>query len=401
MSGQFREVQAEVLKAFQEEIPSVYYSDKTLVEFESWKTTMNHMYHDLMNFPPRLFSGQRLLDFGAGTGENTVYFSNWGAKCTLVEMNDKAHSISKEIFQKYSSNNEDHEFVLSSIFDFEHPAQFDIVHSRGVFAHTNDPETAFKKLASFLRPGGYLIYGDGNKAGNFQNMLQRLLVFTFADNWEDMVKVAEKLFNEDLDRAQKFANRTRRCIIFDKWVVPRLTNPSVSEVLTWMSESNIKLYSSYPPVVPAILSDSLHHKPFYAPEDFTDIAALTEAFWMIYNTEDRDQLPKILETFPNLSRTQYELTDYLDDFNSGNEFDPQTMNNCIENYLEALGAVDITSNLKSRMKVFFDEVSSVLTFADKNDLEGLSNYVGTCRELFRGGNGVRHIDFIGYKPEAE
>jgi hypothetical protein len=168
-----------------------------------------------------------------------------------------------------------------------------------------------------------------------------------------------------------------------------------------MSESNIKLYSSYPPVVPAILSDSLHHKPFYAPEDFTDIAALTEAFWMIYNTEDRDQLPKILETFPNLSRTQYELTDYIDDFNSGSEFDPQTMNNCIENYLEALGAVDITSNLKSRMKLFFDEVSTVLTFADKNDLEGLSNYVGTCRELFRGGNGVRHIDFIGYKPEAE
>ena len=67
-------------------------------------------------------------------------------------------------------------------------------------------------------------------------MLQRLAIFNFADNWDDMVKVAEILFKEDLDRAQKFANRTRRCIIFDKWVVPRLTQPSVKEVLGWFKK---------------------------------------------------------------------------------------------------------------------------------------------------------------------
>ena len=51
-----------------------------------------------------MFQGQKLIDFGAGTGENTVYLANWGAKCTLVEMNDKAQKISKEIFQKYTNN---------------------------------------------------------------------------------------------------------------------------------------------------------------------------------------------------------------------------------------------------------------------------------------------------------
>ena len=56
--------------------------------------------------------------------------------------------------------------------------------------------------------------------------LQFLILQTTGMTW---LKVAEVLFKEDLDRSQKFANRTRRCIIFDKWVVPRLTNPSIKE----------------------------------------------------------------------------------------------------------------------------------------------------------------------------
>ena len=40
----------------------------------------------------------------------------------------------------------------------------------------------------FLKKGGYLIFGDTSKAGGFQNMLQRYAVYTFADNWEKMMK---------------------------------------------------------------------------------------------------------------------------------------------------------------------------------------------------------------------
>ena len=47
-----------------------------------------------------MFLGKKLIDFGAGTGENTVYLANWGSNCTLVEMNDLAQDISKNVFQK-------------------------------------------------------------------------------------------------------------------------------------------------------------------------------------------------------------------------------------------------------------------------------------------------------------
>ena len=59
---------------------------------------------------------------------------------------------------------------------------------------------AFKKISSFLKPGGYLIFGDPNKAGGFQNMLQRYAVYNFSNSENDMIKVSEYLFKEDIDR---------------------------------------------------------------------------------------------------------------------------------------------------------------------------------------------------------
>ena len=156
MKKKYKDIQSQVLKAFQEEIPSIYYSDKSKNEFNHWRSVMDFHYHDLMKFPKRMFEGKSLVDLGSGTGENTVYFNNWGAKCTLVELNPDAFAISKNIFKKYSTNKKNTTFVNKSIYDFHTTTKFDIAHSRGVFAHTNDPEQAFKKLASLVKPGGYL-----------------------------------------------------------------------------------------------------------------------------------------------------------------------------------------------------------------------------------------------------
>ena len=123
-------VEGETLKTFQEELPSQYFSHKSEVEFKTYVKNAEFMYRKLFKFPPQMFRGAELIDFGAGTGENTVYLANWGAKCTLVEMNSQAQDISKEVFKKYTSNFEDHKFIHSSIFDYNplNSEQYDIVH---------------------------------------------------------------------------------------------------------------------------------------------------------------------------------------------------------------------------------------------------------------------------------
>src|SRR3989344_8568864 len=142
-----KKVEGETLKTFQEELPSQYFSHKSETEYWDYVGNAEFMYRELFKFPPQMFRGAELIDFGAGTGENTVYLANWGAKCTLVEMNPDAYAISKEVFKKYAQNFNDHKFILSSIFDYS-PAdgkQYDIVHCRGVLSHTAANETAFKK----------------------------------------------------------------------------------------------------------------------------------------------------------------------------------------------------------------------------------------------------------------
>ena len=65
---------------------------------------------------------------------------------------------------------------------------FDIVHCRGVLSHTGNKRKAFKKICSYVKKGGYLIFGDTNKAGGFQNMLQRYILYKFSKNDEEIVK---------------------------------------------------------------------------------------------------------------------------------------------------------------------------------------------------------------------
>ena len=392
-----KQTQEAVLKAFREEIPSIYFSDKTPEEFNQYKVNMHFFYRDLMKFPTEIFQGKKLLDFGAGTGENTIYLENWGAECTLVEMNPDAHEIQKEVFKKYSINFEKNTFINDSIYNFEQEGAFDIVHSRGVFAHTNDPDLAFKKLSNNLKENGYLIYGDGNKSGNFQNMLQRIAIFNYAQDWDKMVDVAEILFKEDLDRSQKFINRTRRSIIFDKWVVPRLTNPSVKEVLKWFKDNNLKFYNCYPNIIPNFIGDSLHHRPLLNILEMENLTLIPEAFWLIQNKMDNDVLPNSYIGVEDFGDSLNKMTSLVDDINLNDELNLDEMINISETYVSNLSNIDLLNDLKTRTKTFHDELVSFVSCLQSKDVNDLKQLISSFKQLFRGSQGNRHIDFIGYK----
>ena len=89
-----------VLKTFQEEIPSIYYSDKSKSEYKKFVDNAEYVYRDLFNFPKEMFNNKEMLDIGGGTGEQTVYLTNWGARITHVEMNSLAIEIAKKVFKK-------------------------------------------------------------------------------------------------------------------------------------------------------------------------------------------------------------------------------------------------------------------------------------------------------------
>ena len=86
--------------------------------FNEFSKNTEKTYRECFKFPPKMFSNTELIDFGAGTGHNTISLANWGAKCTLVELSDKSLGIAKEVFKLRAKNLSDHKFINSSIFLF-------------------------------------------------------------------------------------------------------------------------------------------------------------------------------------------------------------------------------------------------------------------------------------------
>ena len=96
--SKIEKTESETLKTFQRENPSQYFShSKKRSVYLNYSKMMEKIYTDDFKLPKKVFYNSEIIDFGAGTGDNTLHFANWGAKCTLVEMNSIAVKIAKKI----------------------------------------------------------------------------------------------------------------------------------------------------------------------------------------------------------------------------------------------------------------------------------------------------------------
>ncbi len=387
------------LKTFQTHIPSIYFSNKSKKQYEKYVKNAEYIYRDLFNFPPKMFLNSDLIDFGAGSGENTVYLASWGAKCTLVEMNNLAQNISKKVFKKYS-NIKKHKFIQSSIFDIKKTKKkYDIVHCRGVLSHTADNKAAFKKISSFLKPGGYLIFGDPNKSGGFQNMLQRYAVYRFSKSEKDMIKVSEYLYKEDIDRSFKTIPRTRNEIIYDRWVIQSQDDPSVNQVFSWMKENNLKFYSSYPKIPDFLFGNSLHHKDKRDIFKFKHIFSLSELIWMMQTDDDKKVVQIINNDLKDFSNSLNSLSSYVANCNMQTKIENKKFRH---RALKLSSEINDLNNFKlfnNKAKVFLNEAIKFIHLVQNKNIFIVKKFIKNSKYLFKAACGVRHIDFIAYKPK--
>ena len=393
-------VEKTVLNTFQEEIPSIYFSDKNKSEYEKFKDNAEYVYRELFNFPKEMFKNKKLLDFGGGTGEQTVYLTNWGAEITHVEMNSMAIAIAKKVFQKHGSNVDKHRFVNKSIFDFDTNKKYDIVHSRGVFSHTYNKEKAFNKLASFLKPGGYLIFGDPNKIGGFQNMLQRFIVYSLGKSRDHMEEICETLFHDDITRSVKSrAVRTRRSIIFDRWIIEQQDDPSIEEVLTLFQKNNLRFYSSHPKFVFPYLSNSVYSRKPFDIRLFKKYSILSEALYMIKNTEDDEDYDYYLNSVNKIYAKQKKLSDNLSSISPDSKISISSSIKMVNDYKKSVKNIDLAKPITARLNIFLKEVEGLLNILKTHDVIKVKKYLDKTKILFKGYVGVRHIDYIGYKEK--
>ena len=89
------------------------------------------------------------------------------------------------------------------MFDYPDTRKYDFVLALGSLHHTNEKERAFSIIASYLKPGGYLILGMIHR-GRASKQFAAIDFYKFAKTDEEIVAIAERLFKNDIDRAQEF-----------------------------------------------------------------------------------------------------------------------------------------------------------------------------------------------------
>lgn len=407
-----RFIEEQVLSTFKKEIPSQYFSHLNKAnKFYDHDNKVTNLYRFGLMLPPEFFSGKRVIDLGCGTGENTISLARWGALLTLVEINPDALEICKKVFSKYTNNFHKHKFINRSLYDININSlreTFDISHSVGVFTHVKNKSKAFKILAALTKPGGYVIYGDRNTYGGLQEMLQRYAIYyllnkstkKIIDTDEEIVDLAEILFSTDIDRSQKSIPRTRRAIIFDRWVIQQQDDPTINEVLSFFKKEGLEYVNSWPRI------DFMGR----GTSTWTDLknlpalrqgAKLIENIWMILNNGESENI-MYFDFLKNSQKFYKTLETFVQSFRNikiKNNLNKNMLINKLK-ILESLNSETKKSKLSEKLDIFFYEIKEFLKILETSkNPQQIRKRIDNFQILFKGYAGVRHVNYIAYKPK--
>jgi ubiquinone/menaquinone biosynthesis C-methylase UbiE len=117
-------------------------------------------------------NGKTLLDLGCGAGENSVYFSLKGARCTAT---DYSPGMVEKAVKLAAANGVHIEARPMDAMEIEFPANtFDIVYAANVLHHLPDPMRALREIWRVLEPGGKLCFWDPLKHNPVINVYRRV-----------------------------------------------------------------------------------------------------------------------------------------------------------------------------------------------------------------------------------
>ena len=263
--------------------------------------------------------------------------------------------------------------------------------SMGAIHHTADTEKAFDIKSQYLKKGGFLILGIGNSAGMFQRNFQRAILYRLADSEEQIVFLANELFSEFLDRAEKYGRRSRKSIIYDNLVNPKDNHPSTSEVLEWFARNNLNLYSAWPPIIPAVLGDPAGRSPLQY-EELKSVLSIPEIIFLTHTDDDMDYLNMLEKEVSTARRGVNDLTQMINDVMPDTQLDLGEMRKKINSLLSTTWQINPYTQYISILKQLLKETSDVLDSLEAGHIEDLKRCIHDSKVLFRGMNW-----YVGYK----
>ena len=174
-------------------------------------------------------------------------------------------------------------------------------------------------------------------------------------------------------------------------------DPSVDEVMGWLSANGLNLYSSYPPFLLPLLGDSVHHRPKFNAAQTRGMASIAETVWLLQKDGDRENLQALDGNHREYSERLSSLTSYVENLNSESSLDMTRFNDLADAAVAAFNDLSLLQSVQTRLTEFVAEAKQFIKIVETSSLDGIRQYLDTCKHLFKGAVGVRHVDFIAYK----
>lgn len=362
-----------------------------------------------LKLPKKIFKNSNLIDYGSGTGLNTLVYNCLGANCTLVDYDKKSYLYSKKLFKTFSKNK--YQIYNKDIFNFRTKKKFDFVVSNGVVHHTKNPILNLKICVKSLKKNGFFILGIGETNGFFQRNLQRLVLYSLSDNQEEIVQYAKILFKNHLYRSKKFSGRTIEEIIADTYLNPKINTLSLKQTIEFFKKNNLEMYSFYGTInsLENLLENDTNQFKLRNSNKYTkqknelkmnlNLNDL-QNFSLSNNFYKKSQL-HLYNKINLLNNNLNKLTSSINDieFNKKRNLNNNLIDKIYKNIANFKNVDPL--NKKHNLK-FLKELKSLIkilnsSFSKKEKFFKIKKNLSKCKVLMKGFNGTGMNYFVGYK----
>jgi len=396
----------EVNKIYRKYNPSTYFrNQKDIQRFvENRKNFLLNL-----KLPQKIFTNSTAIDFGSGSGQNSIIYDWLGSKCTLIEYDKKSYQNCLKLFRKYSRNK--FQIINKDIFKIRfNKKKFDFVISNGVAHHTKDPKKNIKICCDVLKKNGFFILGIGNRSGAFQRNIQRLILYKISENEKELVKYAKILFKEHLKRSIKYSGRTINEVIHDTYLNPKAQSLSTEEIKKNFKKNNLILYSSFDPIKklvnflePNLNQFKLINKKNDKLNNFKDQNDLRlSEFQDLTISNNKVRKLGLYKKLKKLNLILNKLTKNVNDKNFISQKYTIPLKTIINYRKNLLNLEKINVLDKKHNQVFLDETIKIFKILSSNrsklsKYKEMKNLLKRTKKIFKGVNGVGMSYYVGYK----
>ena len=400
-----KEFKQEVLTAFQKVSPSKIEIESKERFAEYQQNHFNLFFHKL-KFPPELFRGKKIIDFGCGTGEVDMVLANWGAHVEGFDFNEISITRANELKELLGFSQQT-AFSIGDIDAYSYKSgSYDLSVSFGVIAHVPDQENMFRRMADACKKDGFVMLGYIEDSGLIQRLLHRAIVMVNSDKSDaDIFRIAKACFSEHIERSVKYGGRSAEGVINDYLVNPHYIGISSQRLISWASRYGLEYYSGWPSAELPFVVDSPYFKLIAKDSAIYNLYfSLLRLRWLYAQDEDFAVFSDLMSRLPKVDNDIEALFQGLNDILQNQDSSDLTFSavkNRMKDVEQGVASIigEVSGYINEHLADLNGELLRVLEMVVRKARENREFDLGQVGgKLFRGYNGLGTSYAVFHKP---